>query len=236
MNAAKVALGILLPECKKDLKILDDEQNTNGTENGAATTAEEPEDRSGKEFFDTIDIEDPRVAKMSNTFGEPPPFQILSTCIQRNHGLGSFHVTTDVEKPPNRKHIFFKMSVASHEVTVKCRNKREGKQLASQMILKKLHPLLTSWGALLRLYGVSPSEAAQRKHKLAQEVTKLQQKQAGQAKGRSLSIKPLPVQLKLMDYRCDNRRFWFSAHNCQVPTPTSQNLELEQQIWIFGAD
>ncbi len=39
-----------------------------------------------------------------------------------------------------------------------------------------------------------------------------------------------------MDYRCDNRRFCLSAHDCQVPTPTSQNLELEQQIRIFGAD
>jgi hypothetical protein len=27
-----------------------------------------------------------------------------------------------------------------------------------------------------------------------------------------------------IDYRCDNRRFWLSAHNCLVPTPTSQNL------------
>jgi hypothetical protein len=39
-----------------------------------------------------------------------------------------------------------------------------------------------------------------------------------------------------IDYRCDNRRFRLSAHNCQVPTPTSQNLELEQQIRTFGAD
>ncbi len=42
--------------------------------------------------------------------------------------------------------------------------------------------------------------------------------------------------VKPIDYRCDNRRFWLSAHNCQVPTPTSQNLELEQQIQIFGDD
>ncbi len=27
-----------------------------------------------------------------------------------------------------------------------------------------------------------------------------------------------------IDYRCDNRCFWLSAHYCQVPTPTSQNL------------
>ncbi len=23
----------------------------------------------------------------------------------------------------------------------------------------------------------------------------------------------------IIDFRCDNRRFWSSAHNCQVPTP-----------------
>ncbi len=39
-----------------------------------------------------------------------------------------------------------------------------------------------------------------------------------------------------MDYSCDNRRFWLSAHKCQVPTPTSQNLELDQQSRILPAD
>jgi hypothetical protein len=39
-----------------------------------------------------------------------------------------------------------------------------------------------------------------------------------------------------IDYRCDNKRFWLSAHDCQVSTPTSQNLEVEQQIRISGAD
>ncbi len=39
-----------------------------------------------------------------------------------------------------------------------------------------------------------------------------------------------------IDYRCDNRRIWLSAHDGQVPTPTSQNLEVEQQIRFFGAD
>jgi hypothetical protein len=39
-----------------------------------------------------------------------------------------------------------------------------------------------------------------------------------------------------VDYRCANRRFWLSSYNCQVPTPTTQNQELEQQIRIFGAD
>jgi hypothetical protein len=42
--------------------------------------------------------------------------------------------------------------------------------------------------------------------------------------------------VEAIDYRCDDRRFWLSAHDCQVPTPTSQNLDLEQQIRIFEAD
>ncbi len=45
-----------------------------------------------------------------------------------------------------------------------------------------------------------------------------------------------PTLVITIDYRCDNRRFWLSANNCQIPTPTSQNLEIEQQVWIFGAD
>jgi hypothetical protein len=36
--------------------------------------------------------------------------------------------------------------------------------------------------------------------------------------------------------RIDKRRFWLSAQNCRVPTPTSQNLEIEEQILMFGAD
>ncbi len=39
-----------------------------------------------------------------------------------------------------------------------------------------------------------------------------------------------------IDYRWDDRHFWLSAHDCQVPTPTSQNLNSEQQIQIFEAD
>jgi hypothetical protein len=52
-----------------------------------------------------------------------------------------------------------------------------------------------------------------------------------QRKGESNESGSAPI-----DYRCDNRRFRLSAHDCQVPTPTSQNLEVEQQIRILRAD
>jgi hypothetical protein len=39
-----------------------------------------------------------------------------------------------------------------------------------------------------------------------------------------------------IDYTSDDGHFWLSAHNRQVPTPTSRNLKLEQQIRILEAD
>ncbi len=48
-----------------------------------------------------------------------------------------------------------------------------------------------------------------------------------------LRFQPLRMKYAAIHYRCVNRRFSLSAHNCQVPTPTSQNLEVEQQIRIF---
>ncbi len=50
------------------------------------------------------------------------------------------------------------------------------------------------------------------------------------------SVPYFQVRVSPIDYRYDNRRFRLSAHNCQVSTPTSQNLALEQQIRFFGAD
>jgi hypothetical protein len=41
------------------------------------------------------------------------------------------------------------------------------------------------------------------------------------------------IALRTKDYRCDDGRYWLSAHNFQVPTPTSQIVELEQQIRFF---
>jgi hypothetical protein len=43
---------------------------------------------------------------------------------------------------------------------------------------------------------------------------------------RPLEMKKLNIRLcgfvASIDYRCDNKRFWLSAHDRQVPTPTSQ--------------
>ena len=38
-------------------------------------------------------------------------------------------------------------------VQANCENKREGRQLAAQYMLAKLHPHIQRWGGILRLYG-----------------------------------------------------------------------------------
>jgi hypothetical protein len=56
-----------------------------------------------------------------------------------------------------------------------------------------------------------------------------------QSYGSVSSLRSKHSEVQTIDYRCDIGRFWLSAHNCQVSTPTSQNLEIEQQIQYFGS-
>jgi hypothetical protein len=44
----------------------------------------------------------------------------------------------------------------------------------------------------------------------------------------SISYRGRPI-----DYRSDNGHFWMTACDYQISTQTSQNLDVEQQIWIF---
>ncbi|CAG2183704.1 unnamed protein product [Oppiella nova] len=66
------------------------------------------------------------------------------------------------------------MKVGKHTASVNCRNKREGKQRAAQAILKLLHPQITSWGSLLRLYGRGSCKTPKEKKEEEQKITELQ--------------------------------------------------------------
>ncbi|KAL3231867.1 hypothetical protein MRX96_048435 [Rhipicephalus microplus] len=68
------------------------------------------------------------------------------------------------------------MSVGKHSASVICRNKKDGKQRASQAILQALHPHITSWGSLLRLYGKGSCKTLKEKKEEEQRITGLQSK------------------------------------------------------------
>ena len=62
------------------------------------------------------------------------------------------------------------MQVSEKVVEVICRNKRDGKQMASQKLLQQLHPNISSWGALLKMYGSRAISAQKNKKERESEV------------------------------------------------------------------
>ncbi|CAH1153607.1 unnamed protein product [Phaedon cochleariae] len=165
-EAAKATLEILIPEMK--LKIIPD--------NKSGDTAKKDKDQD-LSFFDEIRVEDPRVAEFCAKTTEPAPYDILLTCLQRNFGLDDLHISYQGNTSKNQGNEFT-MTVGKHTATVVCKNKRDGKQRASQAILQALHPSITSWGSLLRLYGNRSVKSFKEKKMEEQEITSLQSKAA----------------------------------------------------------
>ncbi|CAL4167982.1 unnamed protein product, partial [Meganyctiphanes norvegica] len=124
-------------------------------------------------FFDQIRIEDPNVPELCNKTSELTPFSILLNCLQRNFGLSGASIESKLVTQKNQKNEFV-MSVGKHTVQVQCKNKKDGKQKASQAILQKLHPHIQSWGSLLRLYGNRSLQSMREKKAEEQEITLLQ--------------------------------------------------------------
>ncbi|XP_035665010.1 microprocessor complex subunit DGCR8-like isoform X4 [Branchiostoma floridae] len=67
------------------------------------------------------------------------------------------------------------MTVGKHTVQDWCKNKRIGKQLASQAILQKLHPHIKTWGSLIRMYGRDSSNFLKEKKEEEQSILELTQ-------------------------------------------------------------
>lgn len=68
-------------------------------------------------------------------YTEPSPHAILLTCLQRNYGIGDVKIKYEVNTAKHKKNEFT-MTVGKHTAKVYCKNKRDGKQRASQAILQ----------------------------------------------------------------------------------------------------
>ncbi|XP_050089644.1 microprocessor complex subunit DGCR8 [Anopheles aquasalis] len=172
-EAARETLEILIPDMKDKITSKEAKSTSNvGTSQGQQTS-----DLRELSVFDEIKIEDPRVAEFCAKTTEPSPHAILLTCLQRNFGLGEVHINYEVNTMKHRKNEFT-MTVGKHTATVVCKNKRDGKQRASQAILQILHPHIKTWGSLLRLYGNRSVKSYKEKKQEEQEITVLQSKAA----------------------------------------------------------
>ncbi|XP_048467119.1 microprocessor complex subunit DGCR8-like isoform X3 [Rhincodon typus] len=134
MLPARATLEILIPDFIKQ------------------TSDEKPKDSDELEYFNHISIEDSRVYELTNKAGLLSPYQILHECLKRNHGMGDTSIKFEVIPGKNQKSEYV-MTCGKHTVRGWCKNKRVGKQLASQKILQLLHPHVKNWGSLLRMYG-----------------------------------------------------------------------------------
>ncbi len=62
-------------------------------------------------------------------------------------------------KPIKYRNCLYTMKLGQYEVEVNCTKKKEGRQLAAQKILQQMHPHITNWGSMLRLYSTKMQEA-----------------------------------------------------------------------------
>jgi len=159
LQAAKATMKVLIPHLYEKGSV-DDEGATDDT----------------LSFFDDIKVEDPRVPELTQKSGQPAPYQILIECLKRNYGMGNTDISMSMELGKNpKRYSKFTMTVGKHTRTVRCKNKKFGKQMAAQGILQLLHPHVNSWGSLLRLYGYdSRQRNERRKREEEQAVTELQ--------------------------------------------------------------
>ena len=93
--------------------------------------------------------------------------------MKRNAAFGDTEIRLNTKRLKHQKHQF-DMSVGKHEVSVVCTNKKEGKQKASQAMLKKLHPQIDTWGSLIRLYGHAAQRKLHETRKKKESIIKLQ--------------------------------------------------------------
>lgn len=159
-EAARKSIEILIPQMKE---VTDTPTNKLG----------QVESTHDLNFFENIKIEDDRVSELCARAGQQTPYQILVECLKRNAGICTTNIEQKVRLVKHQRNEYT-MSVGEHKVQITCKNKTEGKQRAAQAILQKLHPEVTSWGGLLKMYGRGSCKTPREKKEEEQKITELQ--------------------------------------------------------------
>ena len=101
-----------------------------------------------KELYN-MSIDDPSAMEKLNKAGLPRPFQILKQCIERKSLIAEKPEFKIEEKENQTFHI--SLAIGKFSASVNCVNKREGKNIISQRILKQMYPNI-SLGSLMELH------------------------------------------------------------------------------------
>ncbi|KAG1652101.1 Microprocessor complex subunit DGCR8 [Nymphon striatum] len=213
-EAAKNTLEILIPQMK----------NFNADSNSKSSCHMSSVQEQDLSFFDEIRVEDPRVHELCSKAGLSSPYQLLLECLKRNYGMGDTEVTFETKMLKHQKNDFT-MTVGKHKASVICKNKRDGKQRASQAILQALHPHITCWGSLLRLYGKGSCKTIKEKKQEEQEITELQNKACAHKPNFSILAKLKEEMMKLKDQRVRLKYFYL----IQLQNAYAERQKIEEE-------
>ncbi|XP_076800942.1 microprocessor complex subunit DGCR8-like isoform X2 [Clavelina lepadiformis] len=144
---------------------------------GFKKQVEENSGESSVEYFNDVPVTDPRIYELCLHAGNYLPHQLLSECLKRNQGLADTAMQFEVQVG-KAKMVEYKMVCGKHTVTGSAKNKKISKQLAAQQILQLLHPKVTSWGEMIKMYGTSVAEKRARKKNIEQEIFELKQRRS----------------------------------------------------------
>ena len=137
----------------------------------SAATAVDP--TSAAYIFDMIGLTDTRIPELCARAGQPSPYLILQEYLKRYSAFGDTGINITSRQLRHQRHEF-KLSVGEHSVKVVSGNKRDGKQMAAQAMLKRLHPKVDNWGSILRMYGYEAQQRFREARKNKDSVVKLQ--------------------------------------------------------------
>uniref|UniRef100_A0A915DUP7 Microprocessor complex subunit DGCR8 n=1 Tax=Ditylenchus dipsaci TaxID=166011 RepID=A0A915DUP7_9BILA len=175
LTAAKKAVESLIPgRIEFDADGMAVGQGTSGSTSTPTST-----NTSNLEIFDHIKIGDTRVPELCTRGNQPAPYIILQECLKRSATFGDTTLTLENRKLRHQQHEFT-IKVGKHAVTVRCTNKQEGKQKASQKMIANITLTLycqlqeTTWGGILRLYGYEAQQKHKEARKSKESIIKLQ--------------------------------------------------------------
>ncbi|XP_072043004.1 microprocessor complex subunit DGCR8-like [Amphiura filiformis] len=177
IEAAQSTLTILIPDLDKVTKPANSKVTPNNLD-----------------YFDHVAIDDHRVFDLCERSGLLTPWQLLQEYQQRNHGMNNMDLKFEV-KINKHQRSEYTITYGPHVATGTCKNKKIGKQEGAQKILVKLHPHLSTWGAIIKLYGTRGiSSINLEKKELKQSVVELQGKASHKPNDRIL--KKLKLEMK----------------------------------------
>uniref|UniRef100_A0A7I4XXI3 DRBM domain-containing protein n=1 Tax=Haemonchus contortus TaxID=6289 RepID=A0A7I4XXI3_HAECO len=187
MVAAKQALAVLIPEIRFNDDFMATIQPPDATEKNY--------DDQAIALFDELPIDDPRISDLSMRTCQPKPLILLKTALLRSIKLCREVPSTKVELlGPMRTRVT--MTVGDMTAEVIANGSKIGQQHAAQNLLKQMHPEVSTYGGLLRIYANPDEKEEQREtRKLQAELVQLQNqtkalsdtKRSGKSKGHASS-------------------------------------------------